>query len=77
MANISYLQAIKDAMSEEMRRDENVYFLGEDIGLYGGCFGVSRGMLDEFGKERIIDTPISETGFTYAALVWQCSDLDQ
>ena len=40
MANISYLQAIKDAMSEEMRRDENVYFLGEDIGLYGGCFGV-------------------------------------
>ncbi len=67
MGKISYLQAIKDAMSEEMRRDENVYFLGEDIGLYGGCFGVSRGMFDEFGKERVIDTPISETGFTYAA----------
>lgn len=68
MANITFLQAIKDAMSEEMRRDETVLFEGEDIGLYGGCFGVSRGMLDEFGPERVKDMPISETAFTGAAM---------
>lgn len=68
MANISYLQAVKDAMCEEMRRDERVLFEGEDIGLYGGCFGVSRGMLEEFGPERVKDMPISETGFTGAAM---------
>ena len=65
---ITYLQAIKDAMIEEMRRDENVVFVGEDIGLYGGCFGVSRGMFEEFGEERIIETPISETSFTGATV---------
>ncbi len=68
MAKISYLQAVNQAMSEEMRRDETVIFLGEDIGLYGGCFGVSRGMFDEFGPERVVDTPITETGFTAAAM---------
>lgn len=68
MSEITYLQAIKDAMSEEMRKDESVYLMGEDIGLYGGCFGVSRGMLDEFGPERIIETPISEPGFTGIAV---------
>ena len=67
MANITYSQAINQAMSEEIRRDESVIFMGEDIGLYGGCFGVSRGMFEEFGKERVWDMPISETGFTYAA----------
>ena len=60
MREITYAQAIREAMSEEMRRDENVYFLGEDIGPYGGAFGVSAGMFDEFGEERIRDTPISE-----------------
>lgn len=67
MSKKSYLEAIKEAMSEEMRRDEDVFFMGEDIGLYGGCFGVSRGMFDEFGPDRVKDMPISETGFTYAA----------
>jgi pyruvate dehydrogenase E1 component beta subunit len=57
---MTYREAIRLAMSEEMRRDENVIFLGEDIGLYGGSFGLSAGMLNEFGDDRVLDTPISE-----------------
>lgn len=57
---ISYLNAIKEAMREEMERDSNVIQLGCDIGLHGGAFGVTRGLFKEFGHERIIDTPISE-----------------
>lgn len=68
MAEITYLQAVKDAMSEELRRDPKVFLMGEDIGLYGGCFGVSRGMLEEFGPERVLETPISEEGFVDAAV---------
>ena len=63
MAEITFLQAVKDAMSEEMRVDKNVVLIGEDIGVYGGCFGVSRGMLDEFGTDQMLETPISEEGF--------------
>ena len=54
---ITYAQAIKDAMSEEMRRDPKVFLLGEDIGVYGGAFGVTSGMVQEFGAERVRDTP--------------------
>ena len=68
MTIISFAQALNDAMREEMLRDENVYLLGEDIGLYGGCFGVSRGMLEDFGEARVVETPISETAFTGAAV---------
>lgn len=68
MRTITYAEAIKEAMSEEMRRDENVLFLGEDIGVYGGAFGVSRGMLEEFGEERVRDTPISEQVIAGAAV---------
>lgn len=68
MSEITYAQAIKDAMSEEMRRDENVFMLGEDIGTYCGAFGVSKGMLDEFGPDRIMDTPISEQAYIGAAV---------
>ena len=57
MKEITYAQAINEAMSEEMRRDENVFMMGEDIAEYCGAFGVSRGMLEEFGKERIMNTP--------------------
>ncbi len=67
MREITYAQALQEAMSEEMRRDENIIFLGEDIGVYGGAFGVSRGMLEEFGNERILDTPISELAITGCA----------
>ena len=58
---ISFSKAINEAMSEEMRRDESVFLIGEDVGIFGGVFGVSAGMFDEFGEERIRDTPISET----------------
>ena len=67
MREITYAEAIREAMSEEMRRDENVYLLGEDVGLYGGAFGVSVGMIDEFGEERVRDTPISEAVIAGAA----------
>jgi pyruvate/2-oxoglutarate/acetoin dehydrogenase E1 component len=67
MPEITYAEAIRAAMSEEMRRDERVFLFGEDIGRYGGAFGVSFGMLDEFGPERIKETPISEAAIVGAA----------
>jgi pyruvate dehydrogenase E1 component beta subunit len=60
MAEIRYIWAINQAMAEEMERDENVILIGEDVGKPGGSFGASRGLLDRFGPERVIDTPISE-----------------
>jgi pyruvate/2-oxoglutarate/acetoin dehydrogenase E1 component len=67
MPEMTYAEAIRAAMSEEMRRDERVFLFGEDIGRYGGAFGVSFGMLDEFGPERIKETPISEAAIVGAA----------
>jgi pyruvate dehydrogenase E1 component beta subunit len=67
MPEITYRQAVKDAMVEEMRRDDRVFLIGEDIGTYGGAFGVSAGMLEEFGPERIVETPISEDAIVGAA----------
>lgn len=64
---ITYLEAVREAMVQEMRQDENVFLLGEDIGVYGGAFGVSKGMLEEFGPERVLETPISEAGIAGAA----------
>lgn len=63
----TYLEAISQALREEMRRDDDVILLGEDIGAFGGAFKVTRGFLEEFGPERVIDTPISESGFVGAA----------
>jgi pyruvate/2-oxoglutarate/acetoin dehydrogenase E1 component len=63
----TYLEAIRQALFEEMERDERVLLLGEDIGFYGGAFGVSLGLQERFGPERVLETPISETGFTGAA----------
>jgi pyruvate dehydrogenase E1 component beta subunit len=68
MREISYAEAIREAMSEEMRKDNRIIFFGEDVGIYGGAFGVSRGMVEEFGEERVRDTPISELGFTGCAV---------
>lgn len=65
---ITYSQAIREAMSEEMRRDSSVFLIGEDLGVFGGAFGVTRGMFDEFGTERIVDTPISEAGIVGGAI---------
>lgn len=67
MREITYAQAINEAMSEEMRRDEDVFLMGEDVGIYGGAFGVSVGMFEEFGEERVMDTPISEAVIAGAA----------
>jgi pyruvate/2-oxoglutarate/acetoin dehydrogenase E1 component len=67
MKEMTYKEAVKLAMVEEMRRDENVFLMGEDVGLYGGAFGVSVGMLEEFGEERVRDTPISEAVIAGAA----------
>jgi 2-oxoisovalerate dehydrogenase E1 component beta subunit len=58
---LSYLEAIREAMVEEMRRDPKVFVLGEDVGAYGGAFGVTQGMHEEFGDLRVVDTPISES----------------
>lgn len=64
---VTFLEAISEALFEEMTRDESVFILGEDIGVYGGAFKVTRGFLEHFGGERVIDTPIAEGGFTGAA----------
>ncbi|MER2106611.1 MAG: alpha-ketoacid dehydrogenase subunit beta [Solibacillus sp.] len=65
---LTYLEAVREAMSQEMRINEDVYILGEDIGVYGGAFGVTRGMIEEFGPERVRNTPISEAGIAGAAV---------
>lgn len=64
MPKIAYREALGQAMSEEMRRDERVFLMGEEVGYYNGAFKVSKGMLEEFGAMRVIDTPITEAGFT-------------
>ena len=65
---IEYRDALREAMSEEMRRDPRVFLMGEEVAEYNGAYKVSRGMLEEFGPQRVIDTPISETGFTGLAV---------
>lgn len=60
MRQITYAEAIREALRQEMQRDERVFLIGEDIGVYGGAFGVTLGLLEEFGEERVVDTPISE-----------------
>ena len=64
---VTYLQAIADALRDEMRRDHDVILLGEDIAEFGGAFKITRGFLEEFGAERVIDTPIAESGFVGTA----------
>lgn len=67
MSQMTYLQAISSALREEMRRDPDVFIIGEDIAEFGGAFKITQGFLDEFGPARVIDTPISESGFVGAA----------
>jgi pyruvate/2-oxoglutarate/acetoin dehydrogenase E1 component len=67
MAEITYLEAIREALFEEMERDSNVFCMGEDIGAYGGAFKVTDGLMAKYGEQRVIDTPISEAGFVGAA----------
>ena len=57
-------EALRDGMAEEMRRDDDVFLMGEEVAQYQGAYKISQGMLDEFGERRVIDTPITEHGFT-------------
>ncbi len=68
MTSVTYLEASRQGMQDEMRRDERVYILGEDVGAYGGAFKVTAGMLEEFGPMRVIDTPLSESAIVGAAV---------
>ena len=68
MREITYLEAIKEALDEEMKRDPNVFILGEDVGVYGGAFRVTEGFYEKYGEWRVLDTPLSESGFTGAAV---------
>ncbi|MGN6638396.1 MAG: alpha-ketoacid dehydrogenase subunit beta, partial [Mucilaginibacter sp.] len=63
MREIQFREALREAMSEEMRKDDKIYLMGEEVAEYNGAYKVSQGMLDEFGAKRVIDTPISELGF--------------
>jgi len=68
MKTLQFREAIAEAMSEEMRRDETIYLMGEEVAEYNGAYKASKGMLDEFGEKRVIDTPISELGFSGIAI---------
>ncbi|WP_028065322.1 alpha-ketoacid dehydrogenase subunit beta [Solirubrobacter soli] len=68
MATMTYLQAIADAMREEMRSDERVFLMGEDIGTFGGAFKVTDGFIDEFGPKRVMDTPLAESAIVGCAI---------
>jgi len=68
MRTVTYAEAIRETMSQAMRQDEDVFILGEDIGIYGGAFGVTNGMLEEFGPERVRITPISESAISGCAV---------
>src|SRR5690606_1489149 len=65
---ITYREAVKEALREALQRDRRVFLMGEDVGRYGGCFAVTKGLIDEFGPERIRDTPMSESAFTGAGI---------
>ncbi len=68
MAVTTYIDAIREGIWEEMEKDSNVFILGEDVGIYGGAFKVTKGMLDHFGPMRVVDTPISESAIVGAAI---------
>jgi len=69
MPQLTYLEAIRQGIWEEMERDERVFILGEDVGLYGGAFKVTDGFVKKFGESRVIDTPIAEAAIVGAALL--------
>jgi len=68
MALTTYVEAIRQGIAEEMERDDNVFVLGEDVGIYGGAFKVTTGLMEKFGETRVIDTPISESAIVGAAI---------
>jgi pyruvate dehydrogenase E1 component subunit beta len=68
MSRITYREAVRQAIREAIQKDDRVFLMGEDVGAYGGCYAVSKGLLDEFGPERIRDTPLSESAFVGAGI---------
>jgi pyruvate dehydrogenase E1 component beta subunit len=66
--SVTFREAYREGLRDALRRDPLAFLMGEDVGLYGGCFGVSRGLLEEFGPERVRDTPLSESGFVGAGI---------
>ena len=68
MVETTYREAVKQAIRDAMERDDRVFLMGEDVGAYGGCYAVSKGLMDQFGEDRIRDTPLSESGFTGAGI---------
>ena len=68
MLRITYREAVREAIREAMQKDDRVFLMGEDVGRYGGCFAVSKGLLEEFGPDRIRDTPLSESAFVGAGI---------
>ena len=68
MVRITYREAVREAIREAMQKDDRVFLMGEDVGRYGGCFAVSKGLLEEFGPDRIRDTPLSESAFVGAGI---------
>jgi pyruvate/2-oxoglutarate/acetoin dehydrogenase E1 component len=68
MIQLTYREAVREAIREALRKDDRVFLMGEDVGRYGGCFAVSKGLLQEFGPERIRDTPLSESAFVGAGI---------
>jgi pyruvate dehydrogenase E1 component beta subunit len=68
MSTVTYREALRMALDDALRRDERVFLMGEDVGQYGGCYAVSLGLLEEFGPERVRDTPLSESGFVGAGI---------
>lgn len=71
----TYREAVRDAIRDAMTRDPRVFLMGEDVGAYGGCYAVSKGLLQEYGPDRIRDTPLSESGFTGAGIGAACAGL--
>jgi pyruvate/2-oxoglutarate/acetoin dehydrogenase E1 component len=68
MSKVTYREAVRQGIREALLKDPRVFLMGEDVGAYGGCYAVSKGMLDEFGPDRIRDTPLSESGFVGAGI---------
>ena len=68
MSTVTYREAVRAALRDALGRDPRVFLMGEDVGAYGGCYAVSKGLLEEFGPERVRDTPLSESGFTGAGI---------
>ena len=68
MSRVTYREAVREGIREALQKDSRVFLMGEDVGAYGGCYAVSKGLLEEFGPDRIRDTPLSESAFVGAGI---------